>query len=65
MGCNSDFYYYYITFLCSLHQEAGGTSRTFQEMDDHERSIQEEYIDVGGDMTGATNDWIDSEKANI
>ena len=53
-GCNSPFSIYHVIFLCKMHQEDWDVDQIFQEMDDHARSSQEEYISMDGGVM-----WVD------
>ena len=63
--CNSLFSIYCAIYVCGLHQEAGGNAHIFQYLDEHVRSSQKEYVSVGGDMMGVTDDWMRSESSSI
>ena len=47
------------------HQEAGGTDRTFQELDDREISSQEDYAAKGGDVARGIYGRIHSKTVKI
>ena len=48
-----------------MHQEVGGNAQIFQDMDEHMRIIQEEYVTMGGNFMGETKYGMHLEKANI